>query len=103
MACVSINVVEEAGAVRIAVRGRFDLSLQAAFRGAYEKAGKQCAFVVDLSLVDYMDSAGLGLLLLLREHASGGPQVTLLGPNAKVARILRIASFHKLFDLAPAS
>jgi anti-anti-sigma factor len=100
---VSINVHEDTGSVWITVRGRFDLNLQATFRSAYEKVGKKSPIVVDLTAVDYMDSAGLGLLLLLREHAGDGPMVKLHGMNSKVATILRIANFHRLFVMVPAS
>lgn len=88
------------GELRIRVDGRFDFEGHRAFRDAYEQAEGVRRFVVDLSGADYVDSAGLGMLLLLREHARhNGASVALAGASAGVERILRIACFHELFEM----
>lgn len=54
--------------------------------------------VVDLSAVDYMDSAGLGILLTLREKAEErNAKVTLKGMTGSVKEVLELACFDTLF------
>lgn len=56
------------------------------------------AIVLDLSGVDYMDSAGLGILLTLREKAQAkGNAISLKGMTGDVKEILELACFDTLF------
>lgn len=85
---------------RIEIRGRFDFSIHKAFRDAYKNITTARQFVVDLTHVEYMDSAALGMLLLLREHAiAHSAKVTLSRPRTDVKRVLDIANFGRLFDM----
>lgn len=84
----------------IQIRGRFDFSIHKAFRDAYKNVSSVRKIIVDLSQVEYMDSAALGMLLLLREHAhSHSASVTLRAPRADVNRVLDIANFGRLFEI----
>ncbi|SMF94121.1 anti-anti-sigma factor [Methylomagnum ishizawai] len=83
------------------IDGRFDFSQHQAFRAALEAAGGARSFVVDLGHSEYMDSAALGMLLLLLEKAGGSRErVRIVNPNPNVRKILEIANFDKLFTLA---
>jgi anti-anti-sigma regulatory factor len=44
-----------------------------------------------------VDSAALGMLLLLRDHAGEASRVTISGSRGQPEQVLRIANFHKLF------
>jgi anti-anti-sigma regulatory factor len=55
--------------------------------------------VIDMSAVEYVDSAALGMLLLLRDHAGDASRVTIRGSRGQPEQVLRIANFHKLFRL----
>jgi anti-anti-sigma factor len=84
----------------IKVKGRFDFSCHAAFREAYTKATGCADFVVDMDETSYMDSAALGMLLLLREHASqNGGRVTITNCRGQTYDVLQIANFHRLFKI----
>lgn len=55
--------------------------------------------VVEMSGLDYMDSAGLGMLLTLRDRlarANGGDAI-LRHPQGDVLDVLRLACFESLF------
>ncbi len=86
----------------IAVIGRFDFGLYRDFRAAYRDFSKnQCRYVVDLKDADYMDSSALGMLLLLREHVGEeGGKVRIANCRPDISRILAIAAFDRLFDIA---
>jgi HptB-dependent secretion and biofilm anti anti-sigma factor len=56
--------------------------------------------VVDFSGLEYMDSAGLGMLLTLRDHAErNGMDVRLRQPKAVVQELLQLACFDSLFPI----
>lgn len=56
---------------------------------------------LDLSEVDYIDAAGLGLLLVTRDTVKGrGGQVGLRGAQGQVNRLLEVAKFSTFFQAA---
>lgn len=56
---------------------------------------------MDFSQVNYIDSSGLGILILMRERVHGvGKTVTLLKPNDSVREIMAMANLGKLFTIS---
>lgn len=63
-------------------------------------ARKRPRAAVDLSALDYMDSAGLGMLLTLRDRAErAGVDVVLRRPRSEVRELLVLACFDTLFAI----
>ncbi|MCA8962732.1 MAG: STAS domain-containing protein [Planctomycetes bacterium] len=86
--------------VEIRVSGRFDYNIQQEFRAAYEPHDPRAEFIVDLSGVDYMDSAALGMLLVLREYAGGAQgRVALTHCAPQVVELLEMANYQMLFPI----
>lgn len=84
----------------IRVTGRFDFSCHGAFREAYLAAPNGSDYVVDLGETSYIDSAALGMLLLLREHAQQqGVRVAISNVKGQTKEVLQIANFHRLFKI----
>ncbi|MFP4154422.1 MAG: STAS domain-containing protein [Halothiobacillaceae bacterium] len=96
---ISSQYDAQAKLLTITVRGRLDFKVQKQFRQAYEKEDVQPALVrVDLEGTEYMDSSGLGMLLLLRDHFSTtSPKIVLSKPSDELSKVLEIANFNKLF------
>ena len=71
--------------VTLRPQGRFDFNCFRDFRSTYEAAlaqdGVKCV-VVDLQQVQYIDSAALGILLLLRDKAAAQGAKVELAPRA---------------------
>jgi anti-anti-sigma factor len=89
--------------VTLRPQGRFDFNSFRSFRTDYEAAleqgGVQCV-LVDLQQVQYIDSAALGILLLLRDKATPqGISVELANVQGAVKDVLEIANFHKIFTI----
>lgn len=89
--------------VTLRPQGRFDFNSFRSFRTDYETAleqdGVQCVRV-DLQQVQYIDSAALGILLLLRDKATPqGISVELANVQGTVRDVLEIANFHKIFTI----
>ena len=59
-------------------------------------------FVLDLSAVPFLDSAGMAVLVsLLKQARTRGGDVKLVGPTAEAAqRILRLTKFDRVFMMA---
>lgn len=87
----------------IALAGRFDFSVFRRFRDSYEPllgASRITEIRVCLAGVELMDSAALGMLLLLRDKAEArGKRVSLSHCTPGVRDIFRAASFDQLFQL----
>lgn len=63
-------------------------------------ARRRSRMTVDLSALDYMDSAGLGMLLTLRDRAErAGADVLLRRPKSEVRELLVLACFDTLFTI----
>ena len=59
------------------------------------------AYVVDMRAAEYLDSALLGMLLILRRHAGGDQaNITITNSSREVRNILAIAGFERLFAIS---
>jgi len=97
---MSISTSTEGSKQTINVQGRFDFSVQAEFRKAYEEAASSSTFILNFAAADYMDSSALGMLLLLRDYAGGdAAKVELKNCRSEIKNILEISNFQKLFKI----
>ncbi len=84
----------------LALRDQLTFSDREAFDGVIEKivrsGGRQAA--INLNKLDYMDSAGLGMLLTLRDGAErAGIEIRLTRAKGEVKELLTLACFDSLF------
>lgn len=88
---------------QITISGRFDFQLNRRFKEAYAHLIQNDhvrEIGVELSLVEYIDSSALGMLMLLNQHAnSRNKSVTLLNPSGVASHVLDVANFSKLFNI----
>ncbi|MGF1695819.1 STAS domain-containing protein [Vibrio kyushuensis] len=85
--------------VTIAIEGAFGFNLVQEFRKSYTDR-KEYRFTIDLRKVDYIDSAGLGMLLNMQNYLSqpdGSINITNTLPQVK--KILLISRFDKKFQI----
>ncbi|WP_295850065.1 STAS domain-containing protein [Tardiphaga sp.] len=60
--------------------------------------GRGSPIVIDLSELDFIDSAGLGMLLLIRDEANkAARKLVLRGPIGQVKRMFGVTKFETLF------
>ncbi|MFV8783314.1 STAS domain-containing protein [Microbulbifer sp. SA54] len=100
------EVSESGETLVIRVSGHFDFNLHREFQRAYRNvipAPKK--IVLDLSATEHLDSAALGMLLLLRDYCvevgrdRAEPEVELVNPNAHVSHILTVSNFDRIFSI----
>jgi anti-anti-sigma factor len=93
---IEVKTHDDTSTIKIA--GRFDFRSVRQFQDALRNP---CgSWIVDLGEVDFVDSAALGLLLLLRERAGAvGGRVTVRRLRGQPREVLMMAKFDRLFTL----
>jgi anti-anti-sigma factor len=97
----SVRTEVKGDTLLLVVEGIFDIELYNEFNNSYkEHVGVVSRFIIDFAGTDRIDSAALGLMLLMRQKIGGdGDRIQLINANDKVRRSLDTAQFSKLFDL----
>ena len=96
---VEAEVDSNSKQVTILIEGAFGFNLVQEFRRCYSDK-KDFRFTIDLRKVDYIDSAGLGMLLNMHnylEQDDGVIRITNTLPQ--VRKILTISRFDKKFSI----
>lgn len=99
---MELMIEQQGETCNVALRGAFTfvdnkLFMQLLTRLEEIKA-KQVVF--DLAETSFIDSAGLGMLLLLRDEcAQSKTTITLLHPQKQVKKMFNLARFDQLFDI----
>ncbi|MFC3093394.1 anti-sigma factor antagonist [Alteromonas sediminis] len=87
----------------IVLPSKFDFSYHKNFTDQYASAladGSESAIVLDFSSVEYIDSAALGMMVLLKKKAEAENRTVVI-ENASGAAldVLNIANFKNLFEI----
>ena len=87
---------------KVAMSGRFTFTDNDRFReiinNLQDSGATSCVF--DLSGLEFMDSAGLGMLLLAHETAGQkNIDLRLRGPQGEVRRILEVSKFSEIIPI----
>ncbi|MBN8531956.1 MAG: STAS domain-containing protein [Alphaproteobacteria bacterium] len=94
--------LEESGHCRIQMRGRFTFSDNPEFREVIQmiSSGQVSQMMLDISRLDFVDSAALGMLLLARDEAEKHRiRLTLSEPVGQVKKIFNVVRFDELFTI----
>tara|TARA_B100000674_G_C37945988_1_gene964931 strand:+ start:612 stop:965 length:354 start_codon:yes stop_codon:yes gene_type:complete len=90
------------GTTTVEVTGRFTFGDHSSFRKLIEevRGHDSSTLVLNIAGVDFIDSAGLGMLLLARDEGEkSNTTVVLRGAQGQVKRMLEVARFDTLFKL----
>lgn len=102
---MNVRVVRLANEMHVQIQGRFCFDDRHTFNRALEPvlAEGGVGIVIDLSRVDYLDSAALSLLLILRDKARTARRpIALIRSPGVASQILDVARFDALFELRDA-
>jgi anti-anti-sigma factor len=82
----------------IVLVGRFDASQKEQAKHVFDTL--EASAVVDFSRLDYISSAGLGVLLSAQKRlAASGNRLKLTNLNHHISEIFRIAGFDRIFEI----
>ncbi len=85
----------------IAVEGRLDAAQAVKAQTFLDRIEGQC--VIDMAKLEYISSAGLGVLLKTHKRLMGsGHGIKLVSVNHHIHDIFRYSGFDKLFEIVPA-
>ena len=85
----------------ISVDGRLDASQAVKAQTFLDQVEGQC--VLDLARLEYISSAGLGVLLKTHKRLMGsGSGIRLINVSHHIHDIFRYSGFDKLFEIVPA-
>ncbi|MBF0421840.1 MAG: STAS domain-containing protein [Magnetococcales bacterium] len=97
---MQMDVYKEGNRVTIMVRGEFNFHVRSAFRDAYKNEPPGTEYVIGLGGVATLDSAAIGMLLLLREHAGGDhSKITLSNCQPYIKKLLHTSQLDQLFKV----
>jgi len=86
----------------VAMDGRLDAAQAVKAQTFLDQIDGQC--VLDLTKLEYISSAGLGVLLKTHKRLmASGNGVKLVNVNNHIHDIFRYSGFDKLFEIVPAS
>lgn len=90
----------------IRLRGTFTFTDHTTFRSVIEDIGRgqESLVVFDCAALEYIDSAGLGMLLLAKSRAEQRrASVTLANPQGQVAKVFSLSRFDSVFAVTPSA
>lgn len=83
---------------RIHLSGRFDGAQAEKAKSVLESVTKSC--VIDMKELEYISSAGLGVLFALQKRLlENGQKLTLTNLNQHIRDVFQIARFNLIFDI----
>jgi len=100
---MEITVSRHGNLAQIKLPQRFDFNFLSEFRRAYTPLLEDNSITdieLDCANMQFIDSSGLGLLLLLHEKAQlTNPKLSIANCDARVRKIFAIANINKLFTI----
>ena len=98
---ISKSVSADNKVVTIRVQGRFNIEVFDDFNGAYKDVSPpEEKYVVDLGETEHIDSAALGMLLLMRERLDrAGATVAVANCPREIKRVLETVGLQKLIHV----
>ena len=102
MSAVRVQRSNDNRTATVSIQGTFDFGCRHDFKKAYTgECLKMSEYVIDFRQTEYLDSAALGMLLQLHEHASKiGARVRLINLSGLPQKVISIASFDEIFEIA---
>lgn len=99
---MEFTVRAAAGAVDVKLSGRLEFTDHERLRDIAALIGADGAltFTLDLQNLDFIDSAGLGMILILQEEAERrGVQLTVRRPRGEVRRSIELAKISEIVTI----
>lgn len=91
------------GEYRLELSGNFTFSDNATFRTILStlRDSGASALTVDMGGLEFIDSAALGMLLLLHDEASRkGVEVSVSGASGQIKQMLQLSNFDEIFRIS---
>ena len=97
----SVKVSVNSSCTTLYISGSFAFHLQSEFRSAYEQNSKDSKLVqIDLYDTEYMDSSGLGMLLVMKKYLdNAGKTYEIIRSRGQTLDLLKMTHFNQYFSI----
>ncbi len=98
---IDSKISEDGKTLTIEIGGRFDISCYKTFSDSYaDKVKSVSNIILDLAELEFIDSSGLGMMLMLREKAtSENTDIEIVNTSPGVLKIFKMTNYNKLFKI----
>lgn len=99
---MELSIEQHDGGARVTLSGQFTFTDNVKFRDVIDlvHAHGMRFLEMDFNAVNFIDSAGLGMLLMLRDNCqTKHVPISLHSPHGQVAKIFTISKFDQLFSI----
>lgn len=94
------NTIASGDSLELALSGKFTFADNKVFNEVIDDVPTYKKIIVDLARVDFIDSAALGILLLLRDKCEKSEtRLALKNPKGQVKQMFDISRFGDLFNI----
>ena len=97
---VESNIVNNDTGMTIVIHGRFDFSVANEFRNCYRNESVKSDYFIDLSDVVYMDSAAIGMILLLREFSEDKGTIKMINCSDSIKKIIAMSHIDRFVEIS---
>ena len=98
---ITVTKSEDGKIITIKLPGEFDFRSHRDFRETHRDVDAGAQYILDFSATEHIDSSALGMLLLMREGlGNDSANVKLINCRPNIKKLLEMASFHQLFEVA---
>ncbi|MDB2414568.1 STAS domain-containing protein [Rickettsiales bacterium] len=87
--------------LKLSLKGEFTFADHSKFKEVIENvdSGDVSELEINLSELTFIDSAGLGLLLLLKDKTGDNFSMSLSYPDGQVKKMFEVSRFYELFNI----
>jgi HptB-dependent secretion and biofilm anti anti-sigma factor len=95
-----LNISESSNGVEITIPEKLSYTMHTEFKNAYANVPKFTKYIINFSRTKYVDSSGLGMLLILHEHNGGNKEdICFSNCSNAVYEIFRTATLEDFFTI----
>jgi anti-anti-sigma factor len=84
----------------ISVSGHFDFTIANDFRNCYRNDPPKKMYIIDLAAVEFIDSAAIGMILLLREYTNNNAAIRVINCKPGIKKVLEISHIDRFVEIA---
>ncbi len=94
-------VKRQDNALKVIMKGKCTFSDYTHFKAIVEQIETQTLSQVDIEIaqLEYIDSSGLGMLLMLNEKSGGKVSIRLISPQGQVKKMIDVARLGNVFSI----
>ena len=84
----------------IHVSGRFDFTVANDFLNSYRNLPVKDKYILDLANVEFMDSAAIGMILLLREFTKNQSVIRISHCSDEIKKVIQMSHIDRFVEIA---